>query len=138
MAIQGPIPISFDLLFPHGCYVVGEIGKAKDFDAKGDAQARDKTTGLPIWQVPVMDADPSLKAAAKTVTVKLLAEAEPTMPPSLPGLPFTPVEFEGIEVRPYVNQSTGRLAYSITARAMRAPRPVAGGKQTSAGKEVAA
>ena len=64
---------SFALLFPHGCYLVGEISKARDFDAKGDAQAKDKTTGLPIWQVPVMDADPTLKAAQKTVTVKLLA-----------------------------------------------------------------
>ncbi|GAA2876021.1 hypothetical protein GCM10010517_37080 [Streptosporangium fragile] len=126
MALQGPIPVGFELLFPHGCYVVGEIGKARDFDAKGDVQARDKVTGLPVWQVPVMDADPSLKATNKTVTVKVLAVDEPTAPPPLPGLPIAPVEFDGIEVKPYVNQSTGRLAYSITARAMRAPRSGAG------------
>ncbi|WP_152990431.1 hypothetical protein [Sphaerimonospora mesophila] len=87
MALQRPIPISFALLFPHGCYVVGEVQAAKDFDAKRDTQAKDKVTGLPIWQAPVMDADPSLKAAQKTVTVKILAEVQPIVPPLLPGLP---------------------------------------------------
>ncbi|WP_433500211.1 plasmid replication, integration and excision activator [Sphaerimonospora sp. CA-214678] len=140
MALQGPIPISFALLFPHGCYVVGEVQAAKDFDAKRDTQAKDKLTGLPVWQVPVMDADPSLKAAQKTVTVKILAEVAPVVPPSLPGLPIAPVEFEGLEVKPYVQQATGRLAYSISARVMRAPRPQSA-KTTgsgSAGKEAAA
>ncbi|MBE3008359.1 plasmid replication, integration and excision activator [Microbispora sp. NEAU-D428] len=125
--MQGPIPISFELLFPHGCYVVGEVTAAKDFDAKRDTQAKDKATGLPIWQVPVMDADPSLKAAQKTVTVKILAEVQPVVPPSLPGVPLAPAEFEGLEVKPYVHQATGRLAYSrqsaaTSARREHAPR----------------
>ncbi|NAS22153.1 plasmid replication, integration and excision activator [Herbidospora sp. NEAU-GS84] len=122
MAIQRPIPIHFDLLFPHGCYVVGDVQAAKDFDAKRDAQAKDLATGLPVWQVPVMDADPTLKAAQKTVTIKILSEVRPVVPPPLPGVPLAPAEFEGLEVKPYVNQATGRLAYSISARVMRAPR----------------
>lgn len=137
MALNGPIPVSFELLFPHGCYVVGEVQAARDFDAKRDTQAKDKATGLPVWQVPVMDADPSLKAAQKTVTVKILAEREPVVPPSLPGLPISPAEFDGVEVKPYVHQATGRLAYSITARAVRAPRAAAA-KPTGTGKEAAA
>ncbi|OUC96055.1 hypothetical protein [Streptosporangium minutum] len=29
MAIQGPIPIGFDQVFPHGCYIVGEVEQVK-------------------------------------------------------------------------------------------------------------
>ncbi|WP_433498920.1 hypothetical protein ACQP1K_00730 [Sphaerimonospora sp. CA-214678] len=45
MALQGPIPISFALLFPHGCYVVGEVQAAKDFDAKGTPKPRTRSPG---------------------------------------------------------------------------------------------
>lgn len=136
MALQGPIPISFELLFPYGCYVVGEVTAARDFDAKRDVQAKDKATGLPVWQVPVIEADPSLKAAQKTVTVKILSEAQPVVPPSLPGVQPAPAEFDGLEVKPYVHQETGRLAYSISAQVMRAPRTTAG-KTANAAKDAA-
>jgi hypothetical protein len=129
MALKGPIAVTFEQVFPHGCYVVGEVEKVKDFDASTTTrfvQARDKSTGLPVWQVAVMDADPTLKPAQKTVSVKLLAEDEPVVPPAMPGLPFTPVEFDGLTVTPYVHQGTGRLAYSVRARIMRAPRTGAG------------
>lgn len=128
MALQGPIPVTFEQVFPHGCYVVGEVEKVKDFDASTNGrfvQARDKTTGEPVWQVAVMDADPTLKPAQKTVAVKLLAEDQPIAPPMMAGLPFTPVEFDDITVTPYVN-ATGRLAYSVRARVMRAPGTGAG------------
>ncbi|MBB5776733.1 hypothetical protein [Nonomuraea jabiensis] len=68
-----------------------------------------------------MDADPSLKAAQKTVAVKILSPTQPVAPAPVAGLPYTPVEFEGLTVTPYVNGS-GRLAYSIKARQMLAPR----------------
>ncbi len=128
MAIQGPIAIGFDQVFPHGCYLVGEVQQVKDFDASTATRvvyAKDKTTGLPVWQVSVVDADPEAKASQKSVTVKILTEVQPVPPPSLPGLPFTPVEFDGMTVTPYVGQDTGRLAYSLRARAMRAPRTMA-------------
>ncbi|MEU1735321.1 plasmid replication, integration and excision activator [Streptosporangium sp. NPDC020145] len=124
MAIQGPIAIGFEQVFPHGCYLVGEVQQVKDFDASSNGRtvyAKDKTTGLPVWQVSVIDADPDAKASQKSVTVKILTEAQPVPPPPLPGLPFTPVEFDGMTVTPYVGQDSGRLAYSFRARAMRAP-----------------
>ncbi|MFJ2028211.1 plasmid replication, integration and excision activator [Streptosporangium sp. NPDC087985] len=148
MAIQGPIPISFDQVFPHGCYIVGEVEQVKDFDASTNGRtvyAKDKTTGEPVWQVAVMDADPTVKAGQKTVSVKILSAVQPVPPASLPGLPFVPVEFDAMTVTPYVGQNTGRLAWSIRARAMRAPRtaavpPPTPAKHTAAaaGKEVAA
>lgn len=124
MALQGPIPVTFDMVFPHGCYVVGEVEAVKDFDASTNGrfvQARDKSTGEPVWQVAVMDADPAVKAGQKTVAVKILSTVQPAPPAPLPGSPFTPVEFDNVTVTPYVN-GTGRLAYSIKVRAMRAPR----------------
>ncbi|QYC44294.1 hypothetical protein Nocox_33630 [Nonomuraea coxensis DSM 45129] len=142
MAIQGPIPISFDHVFPHGCYLVGEVEQVKDFTASTNGRtvyAKDKTTGELVWQVAVMDADPAVKLAQKTVAVKILSPVQPVPPPTPAGLPITPVEFEGMTVTPYVAQNTGRLAYSIRARGMRVPRNVAApSKQTGAGKEAAA
>ncbi|WP_169987510.1 plasmid replication, integration and excision activator [Microbispora sp. H10836] len=143
MAIAGPIPIAFEHVFPHGCYLVGEVEQVKDFTASTGGRtvfAKDKTTGELVWQVAVMDADPAAKIAQKTVAVKIIAPVQPVPPTPTPGLPITPVEFEGMTVTPYVHQTTGRLAYSLRARSMRAPRTGASSaKQTgAAGKEVAA
>ncbi|SNT62867.1 hypothetical protein SAMN05216276_109416 [Streptosporangium subroseum] len=141
MAIQGPIPISFEQVFPHGCYIVGEVEQVKDFDASNNGRtvyAKDKNTGELIWQVAVMDADPTVKAGQKTVSVKILSPVQPIPPAALPGLPFVPVEFDAMTVTAYVGQNTGRLAWSIRARAMRAPRTAAPARQAAAGKDVAA
>lgn len=139
MAIQGPIPVTFAQVFPHGCYSVGEVEPVKDFEASTNGrfvQSRDKQTGELVWQIPVMDADPSLKAAQKTVAVKILAPVQPVPPAPVAGLPFTPVEFDGLTITPYVNGS-GRLAYSIKARQMLTPRTNTAAKPTGS-KEAAA
>jgi hypothetical protein len=141
MALQGPIPVSFDHVFPHGCYVVGEVEQVKDFEASTNGRfvpARDKSTGELVWQVAVMDADPGVKAAQKTVSVKILSPVQPVPPTPIPGLPITPVEFDRMSVTPYVHQATGRLAYSLRATAMRAPRnPSTPVKASANGKEAA-
>ena len=120
-----PLPVGFDQVFPHGAFVTGEVEPVRDFDAKGSApaQKRDKGTGLPMWQVSVHDADPAARGAAKSVKVVLLDERQPVPPPALDGLPFRPVEFDGLTVTPYVAEGAGRprVAYSIRARVMRAP-----------------
>ncbi|MFB4288972.1 plasmid replication, integration and excision activator [Nonomuraea sp. ATR24] len=138
MAIQGPIPVSFEQAFPHGCFIVGEVEQVKNFEASTGGKtvyARDKTTGEPIWQVPVMDGDPNLKAGQKTIAVKILSETEPVAPPALAGLPIAPVEFTGMTITPYVNPA-GRLAYSYRATGMKPARPK---QQTApAGREAAA
>ncbi|GAA4952658.1 hypothetical protein HD597_009640 [Nonomuraea thailandensis] len=137
MALQGPIPVTFAMVFPHGCYIVGEVEPVKDFDASAGGrfvQARDKQTQELVWQVAVMDGDPTLKPAQKTVAVKILAPVQPVPPQPMPGLPFTPVEFDGMAVTPYVN-AAGRLAYSIKVQQMHAPRQSAQPAKT--GKEAA-
>jgi len=56
------------------------------------------------------------------------------LPPAPPGMPFSPVEFHGLTVTPYVNQA-GRLAYSLKATGIRAPGRGRPGPET---REVAA
>ncbi|GLX95046.1 plasmid replication, integration and excision activator [Herbidospora sp. NBRC 101105] len=128
MALQGPIPVTFAQLFPHGCYIVGDVEPVKDFDASTNGrfvQTRDKQTRELVWQVPVLDADPEVKPAQKTVSVKILSSVQPVPPAPMPGLPITPVEFGEIAVVAYVN-AAGRLAWSIKVRQMYAPRSMAG------------
>ena len=125
MAMVTPLPVTMDQVLPHGAFVTGDVEPVRDFEAKGSSpvQKRDKATNLPMWQVSVHDPDPAAKGPAKSVKVVLLDERQPVPPPALDGLPFRPVEFEGITVTPYVAEGAGRprVAYSIRARVMRAP-----------------
>ncbi|PZS26625.1 MAG: plasmid replication, integration and excision activator [Pseudonocardiales bacterium] len=129
MAIKGPIPMSMEGVFPSGAFVVGEVEAVSDFDAPQRpggvrAQKLDKVSGLPMWAVPVIDGDETARGAAKSVKVNIVARVQPVPPPSLPGLPFRPVEFEGLTVTPYVSDSNGsrpRVAYSLRATGMNAP-----------------
>ena len=121
MALQGPIPVECGQVFPSGAFAAGGFEPVRDFEAsKGDrfVQAKDKATGAPLWVVDVIDADP--EARAKTARVKIASPVQPTLPSPMAGSPFTPVEFTGVNVTPYVNQA-GRLAYSLKATGIRAP-----------------
>jgi hypothetical protein len=123
MAVQSPIPVEFAHAFPHGAYAAGPFEPVHDFDAsKGDrfVQGKDKVSGLPVWVVEVIDADP--QARQKTARVKVASSQEPRLPapPAGAGVPFVPVEFSGLTVTPYVNQA-GRLAYSLKATGVRVP-----------------
>jgi len=136
MALQGPIPVEFGQAFPHGAFAAGQAEPLRDFDAsRGDrfVQSKDKATGEPLWVIEVIDADP--QARAKTVRVKVAATVQPVLPPPSPGMPFTPVEFTGLAVTPYVNQA-GRLAYSLKAAGVRAPSR--GGRGSAEMKDAAA
>jgi hypothetical protein len=121
MALQGPIPVEFGNVFSHGAFAAGGFEPMRDFDASsGDrfVQAKDKATGLPVWVVEVIDADPA--ARDKTAKVKVAAQVQPVLPAAGAGMPFVPVEFTGLTITPYVNQA-GRLAYSLKAAGVRAP-----------------
>ena len=61
MALQGPIPVEFGLVFPAGVYAAGGFEPVRDFDASSNGrfvQSKDKQSGLPLWVVEVIDADP--------------------------------------------------------------------------------
>lgn len=124
MAIKGGLRASMGDVFPAGAFVVGEVERVRDFEASTPerfVQVKDRDTGELVWSVLVLDADESAPKGAKTVTVKISAAVQPVPPEAVPGLPFRPVEFEGLRVTPYVDDKRGRVAYSLRARAMRAP-----------------
>jgi len=82
--LQGPIPVEFGRFFPDGAYIAGPIEKLRDFDrSKGDriVQQLDKNTGLPLWTVDVIDADP--QARQRTVKVKVAGDETPEERPVL-------------------------------------------------------
>src|ERR1035441_5707943 len=119
MAVQGPIPVDFAHVFPRGVFAAGGFEPVRDFDASKAGrfvQAKDKTSGLPVWVVEVIDADP--KARDKTARGKVAGPDQPVLPAGSAGMPFVPVEFTGLTLTPYVNQA-GRLAYSVKAAGVR-------------------
>jgi len=130
MAIKGAIRMNHGDVFPHGCFVVGEVQAMRDFDrsTKDQAvQAVDRDTGLLVWTVDVVDADP--EARERTVRVKVLAPVQPVPPELAEGVPFRPVEFDGLTATPYVATTASgrsRLAWSLRATSMRAPSRAAG------------
>jgi hypothetical protein len=128
----GPFPVEFGAVFPSGAFAAGGVERVRDFEkSSGDrvVQQADKHTGLPLWLVEVIDADP--EARQRTVKVKIAAQYQPVLPDAPAGSPFTPVEFEGLTAMPWVDSSrcqakdTGRcgtrLAYSLKATGIRAP-----------------
>jgi hypothetical protein len=134
MALQGPIPVAFGHVFPYGAFAVGAVEPVRDFDrssASKFVQENDKNTGEPVWSLMVLDADPEARAASKTVKVKITAQVQPILPEAPAGVPFVPVEFEGMAVMPWVNDS-GRMAYSFRAKGITAPKGMS--KAASAGK----
>src|SRR5260370_39582095 len=127
------------MVFPDGMYAGGVLEPVRDFDASSNGrfvQSKDQASGLPLWQVAVIDADPN--ARTRTVKVKVAAPHQPVLPAGPAGVPFTPVEFTGLTVTPYVNQN-GKLGYSLKATGVRAPgRPAHDGKGAAAGAALAA
>jgi hypothetical protein len=129
-AFLGPFPVEFGAVFPSGAFAAGSVEKVRDFDkSSGDrvVQQTDKHTGLPLWVVEVIDADP--EARQRTVKVKVVAQYQPVLPDTPAGSPFIPVEFEGLTAMPWIDDSrcqgkgrcTARLAYSLKATGVRAP-----------------
>jgi hypothetical protein len=132
MAIQSGLPVAHDAVFPNGAFVVGEVTPVEDFDAAqaaraagkdADTQARDKTTGLRLWQVRVIDADQTTRKGQAEVVVKIAAEHQPVPPAMAAGVPFRPVEFDNLVAVAYVdtNRARPRIAWSFKASGMHAP-----------------
>ena len=127
MALPRRFKITMVDLFPFGAYVVSDVEPVRDFDkssAGKPVQSVEKESGQLDWVVSVLDADPDARRADKTVTVKIAAPHQPIPPEAMPGMPFRPVEFEGLTVTPYVQETGGRprVAYSLRATGMSAPQ----------------
>jgi hypothetical protein len=117
-------PVSMAQVFPHGCHLMPDsITEAQDYDEKTRTRtpAIDKLTGKRVWQCRVADMDPELEGRSRETVVKILADRQPA-PPT--GQPFELVEFDTLQVTPYVTDK-GRMAYSLRATGIKAARPAA-------------
>jgi hypothetical protein len=117
--------VSMHEVFPHGCHLLPDsITEAMDYDEKTKTRrpAIDKVTGKRVWQCRVQDMDPELAGRSRETVVKILADQQPAPPTRTL---FEAVEFEGLQVTPYVTDR-GRLAYSLRATGIKATRPHAG------------
>ncbi|MBN9759254.1 MULTISPECIES: plasmid replication, integration and excision activator [unclassified Pseudonocardia] len=131
MARSNRFVVAMGDVFPRGAFVVSEVEAVRDFDKSSPGrpvQQVDRESGLPVWSVSVLDADPEARRSEKTVVVKIAAADQPVPPEAAGGLPFRPVEFDGLTVTPYVQESGGRprVAYSFRAAGMRSPGPQRG------------
>ena len=123
--------VSMHDVFPHGCHLVPDsITEAQDYDeatgppVPGGGQVH-RQAGVPVpgrrtWT-------PSWRAAS----ARRWSRSWPTgCPPRRPGAPFELVEFEGLQVTPYVDtgrcQGKGRcgarMAFSLRATGIKAAR----------------
>ena len=132
MTINGGLPVTHDVVFPNGAFVVGEVSAVEDFDAakaareagkQVDTQSRDKASGVRLWQVRVIDADELARKGQVEVVVKIAAEVQPVPPELAAGVPFRPVEFDNLTATPWVDTSRSRprIAWSLKATGMHAP-----------------
>ena len=123
MSIGGAIKVSCSDVFPHGLGVVSAVSSLDDFDAstkENRVQARDKETGLPLWQVDVMDFDPD--ARERLFKVKIAAPVQPVPPDAIAGAPIRPAVLEGLTITPWIKEGVRpKIAYSLRATGMAAP-----------------
>lgn len=129
--------VSMGEVFPAGCVLVPfSITEAQDFDERSGRRspAKDKVTGQRVWSCRVMDMDPDLNGRSREIAVKILADVQPVAPT---GAAFEPVEFEGLVVTPYVNDRN-RMAFSLRATAISAPRSAARSSSASSSGKAAA
>ena len=123
MAVSGPFRVDCGELFPHGLGVISEVASLDDFDKSSKetrVQARDKDSGLPLWQVEVLDFDP--QAREKTFRVKIASAVQPAPPEAISGAPVRPVLLEGLTVTPYIKDGPRpKIGYSLRCTALVAP-----------------
>lgn len=117
MSVSGPFKVECGDVFPHGLGVVGAVTQLDDFEASTKekrVQARDKESGLPMWQVEVMDFDP--QARERVFKVKIAAAVQPVPPEPVAGVPVRPVVLEGLTVTPWIKDGNfAKIAYSLRA-----------------------
>lgn len=128
MAMPRRIKVEDREMFSNGAFLQSAVEQVADFNAArredgSRPQQVDKDTGLPMWQVVVLDADEEAGKKDVAITVKFAAKVQPVPPANKSGLPWTPVEFVGLTALPYVddNGNRPRLAWSFRAEGMVEP-----------------
>ena len=139
MALAGRFPISHDVAFSHGAYIVSEVTPVNDYEKstrETKVQQIDKDTGLLLWSIDILDADPTAPKKQKTVSVKIAAKVQPVPPANDGSSPFTPVEFEGLTALAFIQENGDyrSVVYSYRAENMKAPGRGAAARPAPDGK----
>lgn len=115
-------PVDFGDVFPDEVFILG-VEPTLEFSDNRNApkrQERDKETHQLVWTVRALDANDEAARFGAEIKVKIAAPQQPVPPPTMPGFPDAPAEFEGLTITPYAN-AKGRVAFSFRASGMRAP-----------------
>lgn len=128
MAMQKRMKVNHGDVFPMGAFLKGTVEAVADFNAESRPdgsrpQSYDKETGLPVWQVTVIDADEEAGKKDTAITVKFVAKHQPVPPENTTPFPMTPVEFTGLTALAWIddNGPRPRIAWSYRAEEMVAP-----------------
>lgn len=128
MAMQRRFAVAMGDVFPAGAFLTGVVEPVFDFNAAKRAdgtrpQQVDADSGLLLWQVQVIDADPAAGKRERAVSVKLVAPHQPVPPSNETPFPFTPVAFEGLTALAWIDDSgpRARIAWSYRATGLSAP-----------------
>jgi hypothetical protein len=146
----GKYEIPMEKLLPHGAWLVSGVEAIKDYKLSkpgpdGFVQALDKNTRKPLWAAIVQSGDmENAPPWLQRFKVKIPSDMRPEVPPAMPGTPFRPVWLHGLTVTPYVDDSKctapepgrehrcgARMAYSIRATGISAPKPASRPTQAS-------
>ena len=135
MAMARRFRVDHGEVFPRGAFLKGAMEPVPDFGSplREDGtrpQARDKETGLLVWQATILDADEDAGKRETAITVKFLANVRPVPPENTSGSPWTQVEFTGLTALAWIEYNGGkdregrdraRIAWSYRAEGMIAP-----------------
>jgi len=142
-------PIEFDIAFPQGLVLVGEVTSDNEYQTREDKaagrpirQESDQVTGMRQWKATVTDPDePTAKRTSFEIT--FTADVQPVPPTTevLPGM--RPIALQGLTAEPkvagngefkyqsYLYRATGFTATASAGGTRPAPSRPTGGEQTS-------
>jgi hypothetical protein len=121
MAVEGRINVRHEDVFTQPILLLS-VDPVEDFEKKRagieDPQERDRTTGMRLWSASVLD--PTAQQGRREIKVKIAADVQPVPPHGL----MAPVEFEGLQVIPYLdsNRAKPRVGIAYRAAGFRQPK----------------
>src|SRR5688572_15070984 len=114
MAVEGRINVRHEDVFTQPILLLS-VDPVEDFEKKRagieDPQERDRTTGMRLWSASVLD--PAAPQGRREIKVKIAADVQPVPPHGL----MAPVEFDGLQVIPYLDSNRAKPRVGIAYRA---------------------
>jgi hypothetical protein len=114
MAVDGRINVRHEDVFSVPVLLLG-VEPINDFEkvkaSVPDPQDRDRDTGMRLWAVSILD--PSARQGQREIKVKIAADHQPVPPNGA----MQPVEFDGLQVIPYLDANRARPRVAIAYRA---------------------